>query len=843
MKKILAIDGNSILNRAFYGIKLLSNRNGVYTNAVYGMVNIVTKQIEQLSPDCAVVAFDVRKPTFRHKLYDQYKAGRHETPPELLMQFPIAKQCMEALGLATVEMEGYEADDILGTVAAMAEREEDCHAYLLTGDRDSLQLISEHTTVLLATNQDTLNFDRAAFREKYGVDASQYVDVKALMGDSSDHIPGVAGIGEKTALKLISEFGSLDALYDALPAKSLTAATNQKLQNGKESAYLSQTLSRIVADVPVPASLEDIAYRGVDKARAYELFTELEFSAFVKRFALQEQPKSCSAAAEALEIVSVDAVALRKALAGIELVAISMSETGLQFSDGCHYFEYSAEPFDISDILMSDKHKVICYDCKSLYKKLSAAGVDFRGAYHDVMLGAYVLNPAESSFSFERLCAAYLGINAEHEDIRYLFALYEAISEKIDQNGQQDLLYRMEMPLASVLADMEICGCRVDMEGLKDYGQKLLALEEQYKERIYYHAGGEFNVNSPKQLGEVLFDRLMLPTAKKTKNGYSTSAEILEKLRPYHPIIEDILDYRQVAKLRGTYAEGLTQAADGNGKIHTCFKQTGTATGRLSSSEPNLQNIPIKTELGREFRRFFLASNEDYVLIDADYSQIELRILAAISEDSTMTEAFLTGVDIHTSTACKVFGVKAEEVTTELRKRAKAVNFGIVYGIGDFSLAADLGISRADARAYIDSYLATYPKVDEYLKNVISQAYDKGYVTTKFGRRRYIPELAEKNKMRRAFGERVAMNSPIQGTAADIIKLAMIRVADRLKRENLDARLILQVHDELLVEAHKSCADKVYALLKQEMENADEKLLSVPLCAEVGVGQNWYECH
>jgi DNA polymerase-1 len=843
MKKVLAIDGNSILNRAFYGIKLLSNRKGVYTNAVYGMVNIVTRQIEQLAPDYCAVAFDVRKPTFRHKMYDEYKAGRHETPPELLMQFPIAKQCMEALGLVTVELEGYEADDILGTVAALAGRDGDCHAYLLTGDRDSLQLISDHTTVLLATNQDTVNFDSAAFREKYGVDASQFVDVKALMGDSSDHIPGVPGIGEKTALKLISEFGSLDALYDALPAKSLTALTNQKLENGKESAYLSRTLSRIVTDVPVPASLEDIVYRGVDKERAYELFTDLEFSAFVKRFALEEASKPCDRVTENVTCVSVDAAALKGALADTELVAVLMTENGLRFSDGCRCFEYSAELSEISDILMSDKHKFVCYDCKSLYKALSAGGVDFRGAYHDVMLGAYVLNPAESSFSFERLCAAYLGVNAENEDIQYLLALYETIMEKIEQNGQQDLLYRIEMPLAAVLADMEICGCRVDMDGLADYGQKLLTLEEQYKERIYYHAGGEFNVNSPKQLGEVLFDRLMLPTAKKTKNGYSTNAEILEKLRPYHPIIDDILDYRQVAKLRGTYAEGLTQAADENGKIHTCFKQTGTATGRLSSSEPNLQNIPIKTELGREFRRFFTASNDEYVLIDADYSQIELRLLAAISEDDAMTEAFLTGVDIHTSTACRVFGVSADEVTTELRKRAKAVNFGIVYGIGDFSLATDLGISRADARAYIDSYLATYPGVDAYLKNIVSEAYDKGYVTTKFGRRRYIPELAEKNKMRRAFGERVAMNSPIQGTAADVIKLAMIRVSDRLKREDLDARLILQVHDELLVEAHKSCADKVYEILKQEMENADEKMFSVPLCAEVGVGQNWYECH
>ncbi|MBQ7380881.1 MAG: DNA polymerase I, partial [Clostridia bacterium] len=426
-------------------------------------------------------------------------------------------------------------------------------------------------------------------------------------------------------------------------------------------------------------------------------------------------------------------------------------------------------------------------------------------------------------------------------DIRFLLPLYEAISAKIAENKQEDLLYQIEMPLAAVLADMELYGCRVDTHGLEVYGEKLAALEEEYKSRIYFHAGGEFNVNSPKQLGEVLFERLMLPAAKKTKNGYSTNAEILEKLRPYHPIIDDILDYRQVAKLRSTYAEGLIKAADGEGRIHTNFKQTGTATGRLSSSDPNLQNIPIKTDLGREFRRFFLPRNEDYVLIDADYSQIELRLLADISGDGHMLEAFLEGVDIHTSTASRVFGVAPTEVTAELRKRAKAVNFGIVYGIGAFSLAEDLGISRADAKAYIDSYLATYPAVDLYLKNIIKEAYERGYVTTAFGRRRYIPELAEKNKMRQSFGERVAMNSPIQGTAADIIKIAMIRVASRLRAEGLDARLILQVHDELLIEAKRDEADRARVLLKEEMEHAVQ--MSVPLDAEVGVGENWYECH
>ena len=839
MKKILAIDGNSILNRAFYGIRLLSNQKGVYTNAVYGMINIVMKQVEQLAPDYCAVAFDVKQPTFRHKLYDSYKAGRHATPPELLMQLPIAKDCMRALGLTTLELAGYEADDILGRLSALAEGE-DCHAYLLTGDKDSLQLISDHTTVLLATNNDTIPFDRAVFLEKYGVSAEQFVDVKALMGDSSDHIPGVAGIGEKTALKLIAEFGNLDTLYAALPAPTLTKSINEKLICGKESAYLSQTLSRILRDTPVVDELSEIAYRGIDKERAYELFVELEFSAFMKRFGLEEVPAVVASAPKAVARRLVNAEELMAALAETERIGVAQ-EDGFVFADADQCLVYTGILQDISDFLYQKKHKFICFDSKTLYKSMSEKGVDFRGAYHDVMLGAYVLDPSEGSFDFARLCTAYLGKMPSGMDASLLLPLCEAIEAKIRDNGQEKLLYEIEMPLAAVLADMELCGCRVDIEGLEDYGKRLLALEDEYKERIYYHAGGEFNVNSPKQLGEVLFERLMLPAVKKTKTGYSTDAEVLEKLRAYHPIVEDILDYRQVAKLRGTYAEGLCKAVDAEGKIHTNFKQTGTATGRLSSSDPNLQNIPIKTELGREFRKFFLPADRDYVLVDADYSQIELRLLAAISNDETMQEAFREGTDIHTTTASKVFGVPAEQVTVELRKRAKAVNFGIVYGIGDFSLATDLGISRANAREYIDGYLATYPMVDHYLKSIVAQAYETGYVSTLFGRRRYIPELAEKNKMRRSFGERVAMNSPIQGTAADIIKIAMIRVAQRLRESGLDARLILQVHDELLIEVRRDQADEAKRLLREEMENAAR--LAVPLVAEVGVGENWYECH
>ncbi len=838
MKKLLVIDGNSIVNRAFYGIRLLSNKNGVYTNAIFGMVNIIMRQVEALSPDYCAVAFDLKASTFRHKEYADYKAGRHATPPELLMQFPYAKTCAKAMGMAVLEKEGYEADDILGTLAKMAENE-GMEAYVLTGDRDSLQLISENTRILLATNTETILFDETAFLEKYGVKSSQFVDVKALMGDSSDNIPGVAGVGEKTALKLISEFGTLDALYSAIPSSILTKGVNEKLEKGRESAKLSRFLAEICRDVPLDITLSDIAYKGMDKKLAYELFSELEFSVFLKRFAL-DAPEEEAMFAESKVIAKVNAKTLLAQLSEVKTVGIILGESVL-FASGSGLYQYTGRMQELASLFAAKDKQIVCYDCKELYKHLDTEGIAWRGAYHDVMLGAYVLSPSEASFDFDKLCTRYLGLMPDGKDISLLLPLYREIEKKIEENGQRSLLYDIEMPLAAVLADMEIEGCKVDVEGLASYGERLAALENEYRERIFVHAGRKFNVNSPKQLGEVLFDELKLPGMKKTKNGYSTNAEILEKLRPYHPIIEDILDYRQVAKLRSTYAEGLAKNADENGIVHTHFKQTGTATGRLSSTEPNLQNIPIKTELGREFRRFFVPRDTKNVLIDADYSQIELRILADVAGDKTMIEAFKNGEDIHTSTASKVFGVAPEAVTPELRKRAKAVNFGIVYGIGDFSLAEDLHISRAHAREYIDSYLANYPAIDNYLKNIKRSAYECGYVTTAFGRRRYIPELKESNKIRRAFGERVAMNSPIQGSAADIIKIAMIRVAKRLSEEKLDARLILQVHDELLIEAAADVADEVLALLQSEMENAVK--VSVPLDVEVGVGLTWFDCH
>ena len=824
MKKLLAIDGNSILNRAFYGVKPLSTKDGIPTNAIFGFVNILNRNLELVKPDYCAVAFDLKAPTFRHKMYDAYKAGRHATPEDLLAQFPYAKEAVKALGLTVLEIEGYEADDILGTLAA--ESDEDTEAYILTGDRDALQLINDKTKVLLATNAEPLTFDRAAFVEKYGVQPEQFVDVKALMGDSSDNIPGVAGIGEKTATKLIAQFGSLDKLYESIPSDTLSAGVNAKLESGRDSAFLSRKLAKICTEVPHEDGFEKIIKRELDRSLALSLFTKLELSSFIKKFGLDNSivmSNNTLPKCEKIENIEENA-----------LVAVSYKDGKLSVCDGRAVYCVEEK---IDEFL--EKHYCVCHNCKEMYKTLEADRIHWRGCFADIMLGAYVLNPGESGYELSKLVLQYLGEtqNENISDVQYIYAIHPIIDEKIKAGNEDRLLTDIEIPTAAVLADMELVGFKIDRQGIEAYGEQLRSVENQLAERIYYAAGGEFNINSPKQLGEVLFERLGLPTGKKTKSGYSTNAETLEKLRPYSEIIDDILDYRQVAKLRGTYAEGLLKQADENGRIHTNFKQTGTATGRLSSTEPNLQNIPIKTELGREFRRYFIPENEGHVLIDADYSQIELRVLAHIADDENMIESFLSGRDIHTSTAATVFGVSHDEVTLEMRKRAKAINFGILYGMGEFRLSNDLHISMKQAKQYIESYLASYPKIAAYLEGVKAEAREKGYVTTIMGRRRYIPELAGKNKTLQGFGERVAMNSPIQGSAADIIKIAMINVSERLK--GLDARLVLQVHDELLIEASRECAEQAEKILKTEMENAVS--LKVPLEVDIKIGSNWLE--
>ena len=835
MKKILAVDGNSILNRAFYGVRPLSTKEGLPTNALFGMVNILERNLNAVKPDFCAIAFDLKHPTFRHEMYDAYKAGRKPMPEELATQLPLAKETAKALGFTPLELAGYEADDILGTLSKMAE-DADFEAYILTGDRDALQLISDRVHILLVTNNDTVLTGKEQFREKYGVESTQFVDVKALMGDSSDNIPGVPGIGEKTALKLIAEHGSLEGVYNDLPTAQLTPSVRRKLEEGKDSAFLSQKLATIYREVPLSGDLSAYAYEGVNKPDALALFTRFEFHSFIKRMGLDEITPAASAEQAPLpEVVACENIADLP-----EIVALGVYENGNFCSDGESVREITDE--SLKCLLASNK-KIVCHDAKSLYKTLAAKGISYRGAYFDTMLACYVLNAGEGAFDLSRLSLQYLGRTPAEppHDLLSVMALYRETSERITREGAEKLLFDIEMPLCAVLADMELVGFKLNREGLISYGEQLTTVAKELAERIYYHAGGEFNIQSPKQLGEVLFERLGLPHGKKTKTGYSTNAEVLEKLRPYHEIIEDILDYRQVTKLNSTYAEGLLKQIEADGRIRTVFKQTGTATGRLSSAEPNLQNIPIRTELGKELRRYFIPEKNDYLLIDADYSQIELRLLAALSGDEQMIGAFASGEDIHTATASTVFGVPREAVTPDLRKRAKAVNFGILYGMGAFSLSEDLHIPVARAKEYIASYFAAYPSIDAYLKGVIEQAYRDGFVTTLFGRRRYIPELKMQNKNMQHFGERVAMNSPIQGTAADIIKIAMIRVSEKLKESGLDARLVLQVHDELIVECHKDAAEQAKAILVAEMENAVS--LAVKLKVEAAVGENWYDTH
>ena len=833
MKKLLVIDANSILNRCFYGVAPLNAPDGLPTNALYGMMNVLLSQLEKVAPDYVAAAYDVHHPTFRHEMYSEYKAGRHETPPELLSQFPYSKEIFEAMGVSVIERAGFEADDILGTLTSLAEKAGEIESYVLTGDRDSLQLIGDRTFVLLATNKETVKFDRAAFNEKYGVEPEQFVDVKALMGDSSDNIPGVAGIGEKTALKLIGEFGTLDRIFETLPETKHTPSLKAKLEGGKDSAYLSRTLAKIEREAPIGVTLEDIEYTGRDEARLYSLFNRFGFAKLIAKMGLREAAAS-RASAEKREAEEIDVSSLIEIARG-EPVAFFSDSDGALAADGEHTYALSAE--DIPKLLSSGGVRLVLHDVKNVKKQYGTLGFDGSSCIFDVMLAAYIEKPQASSYTLDDLEAEYL--TGAGDRAQLIYSLYKILSEKLSAKGETRLLTEIEIPCALVLADMETAGFKVDTSGLEGYRAELEELEGQLAEQIYMLAGEEFNINSPKQLGEMLFEKLGLPCPKKTKTGYSTASDVLEKLKYSYPIVDLVLEYRHVSKLRSTYAVGLLSAADEGGRVHSTFQQCVTATGRLSSTDPNLQNIPIRTELGRKFRKYFIPKGPEYVLIDADYSQIELRVLAHVSADSEMCRAFCNSEDIHTSTASAVFGVPAEMVSSELRKRAKAVNFGIVYGIGAFSLAEDLGISNAEAKRYINAYLDRFDGVSEYLKNTVADAYKNGYVTTLSGRRREIAELSSQNKNLRNFGERVAMNSPIQGTAADIMKIAMINVARALKEAKLDARIILQVHDELVLEAHRDCAERARDILAFEMESA--MTLRVPIPVDVSVGDTWYE--
>ncbi len=847
MKILLAVDGNSILNRAFYGIRPLTTKDGIPTNAVYGFVNILKKAIDSVSPDGLAVAFDMRAPTFRHKGYDSYKATRKGMPEELAAQLPYAKKCAEAMGARVMELEGYEADDILGTLSAVAA-ENGAHAYILTGDRDSLQLIGENVTVMLATNADTVMFDTQKFTEKYGITPDRFVDVKALMGDSSDNIPGVPGIGEKTALKLISDFATLDGVYENIDDPSIKAGQRQKLVDGKESAYISRWLATIVKDAPIGVTACELekfeADREAGKGELLKLFEKLEFSALIKRFEL-EGAASEGGVASCVDVTvtnceSITAAARAAMSDGGEMLAFTVGEECTFATVPEKVYKAAGDNVAAAvEALYKEGARLCVYDSKTLYTKYGF-DTDTRFGF-DIMLAAYVVDPTDNKLTPDRLKLRFLEDSSEGFDASHLLMIKNALSDIITERSQESLLYEIEQPLAAVLASMEMTGFKVDTKGITEFSALLAAAAEGLREQIYFASGCEFNINSPMQLSEVLFDKMGLPHGKKNKNGsYSTNADILEKLARDHKVVQDILDYRQLTKLRSTYGEGLVKAADENGKIHTSFNQTVTATGRLSSTEPNLQNIPVRTELGRELRRFFIPSGEDRVLIDADYSQIELRLLAHISGDETMTDAFVNDIDIHTVTASQAFGVPLEAVTSEMRKRAKAVNFGIVYGISDFSLAQDIGVTKKQAGEYINAYLAKYPRVAAYLENIVKQASEDGFVTTMFGRRRDIPELTSSKAVIRQFGERVAMNSPIQGSAADIIKIAMVKADKALRESGLDARLILQVHDELIVEASEADAEAAREILVREMESCVS--LTVPLTVSCTVGKSWYDC-
>ena len=844
MKKILVIDGNSIINRAYYGMRPLTTKSGKTTHAVYGMINIISRQLNALKPDYAAVAFDLKAPTFRHQMYEGYKAGRHPTPEDLISQFPDAKECLSLMGLHVLELEGYEADDIQGTVAKMAHSQPDTEGYILSGDRDLLQLIDDKVTVLLATNNDTKVMNPVSFREEYGIEADLFVDMKALMGDSSDNIPGVAGVGKKTAQTLIENFSTLEGIYENIEDKRISKGVREKLIKDKDNAYLSRELAKICTDVPLNMSLSDLERRPVDKAGLYKKFTELELSSLIVKFGLTE---SSSEAEEKEEASLVETKKLYTEFTAEQIVKNVKNRFSFEILNGIIYISIENEhifyPGELSSIKeIFNGAEIICFDGKALWHSLTKCGCELSNTrFIDLLLYAYVLNPGGGHATPQSLCEGFLGKTpAGGEPAESFFSdIEKQMRAKVNEIGVDRILNDIELPLVNVLAEIEHTGFMIDMNGMKEYADALLSLANDLTGRIYMQAGREFNINSPKQLGEVLFEDLALPCKKKkTKSGYSTDAQTLEELRSYSPIIDDILEYRQVTKLHGTYAAALPLVADGNGRIHTDFKQALTATGRLSSAEPNLQNIPIRTRMGRQMRKYFIA-REGYSLVDADYSQIELRLLAHISGDYTMRESFISGEDIHRRTAAAVFGLPEEQVTEEMRKRAKAVNFGIVYGIGGFSLAKDIGTSVAEATQYIKNYKMNYPDIDRYLEDVVKDAERDGYTTTAFGRRRYIPEISSKNGNMRAFGRRVAMNAPIQGTAADIMKLAMLKVDAALKRDGIDAKIVMQVHDELVIEVKDDQIEKCKELVRREMESAAE--LSVPLTVDVTVGKNWLE--
>ena len=866
--KLMILDGNSIINRAFYGVRLLSTKDGVYTNAIYGFLNILERLRADEQPDALCVAFDLKAPTFRHLAYDGYKATRHPMPEELAMQMPLMKEVLGAMNIPIYECEGWEADDILGTAGDICAREgADC--VIVTGDRDSLQLVTDRVTVKLVTSKSgqtiTTNYTPDVFHAEYGFDPVRLVDLKSLMGDSSDNIPGVAGIGPKTATSLLLEYGTLDGIYEHLP--EIKESVRKKLEKDREQAYLSYDLATIRKNAPVDFIPERNLVREVDNDALYALFHRLEFTRLIARYGLhapQKAPKPQEKLEAACTCEAVTDAAQAREIAArlsdehyVNLIATDdLSKIAVQLDDSGFLFSGEAVlDNDFMSTLFGASVKKVTHDCKSLMRTLLERGIPADGFIFDTALAAYDLDATRGDYKlddvFSQYCGAQIGyaeeqtVGKEEAEqaallayVAAVAALYALLPGKLRECGMEKLYYEIELPLCAVLARMETRGVLVDQMALVAFGNMLEVGIQKDQADIFRYAGQEFNINSPKQLGEVLFERLGLPPVKKTKSGYSTNAEVLEKLKSRHPIVEAILDYRTLTKLKSTYADGLVKEIADDGRIHTTFQNMVTATGRLSSTEPNLQNIPVRTELGSEIRKMFVPK-DGWVFVDADYSQIELRVLAHIANDAHMQAAFTSGMDIHTATAAQVFHVAPEDVTPLMRRHAKAVNFGIVYGISEFSLAEDIGVTRKEAKAYIENYLQNYAGVREYMKNIVAQAKQDGFVTTMFGRRRNLPELKSSNFNIRSFGERVALNTPIQGTAADIIKLAMIHVDKALREQKLQARLVLQVHDELIVECPIEEREQVTALLTEQMEHVAK--LSVPLLAEAKSGASWYE--
>ena len=883
--KLMVLDGNSIINRAFYGVKPLTTRDGLYTNAIFGFLNMLQRFIDEEQPEALCVAFDRREPTFRHEADASYKATRKGMPEELAQQMPVMKQVLCAMSIPCYEMVGYEADDLLGTISRRCEKR-GWECVIVTGDRDSLQLITDRTRVKLVTTRmgqtSTADMTPALFREQYGFDPIHMIDLKALMGDSSDNIPGVPGIGEKTATALVQRYGSIDALYAAMPEVEAKPAALRKLAEGEESARRSYWLATIVTDAPLEFDPEDALCQPY-RPELYDLFVKLEFTKLIKKYGLTPSasvPEPAAVAhdedyAATVETPETDADAARllalwrKAphvavygLADLSVLAVDCdidersSLTAILRSDR---FGGDWEAL-LRDLFSGDIAKA-AHNVKDLTRALLERGLPAEGFVFDTALAGYLLDATAGSYDLQRLFVAYCGAElpapahlerdaftllgndaaAEAALCSYtsaVAALYEVLPPRLEELNMTALLHEMELPLCRVLAEMELAGFRIDGAALARFGEDLQQRIVTLEQSIYHMAGEEFNINSPKQLGAILFDKLQLPHGKKTKTGWSTNAEVLEKLRYEAPIVDKVLEYRQYAKLRSTYADGLLRAVSPDGRVRTSFQMTVTATGRLSSTEPNLQNIPTRTELGSEIRRLFIAGDGN-VLVDADYSQIELRLLAHMAGDEAMQQAFLSGADFHTVTAAKVFHVPESEVTHQMRSRAKAVNFGIVYGMSAFSLSQDIHVTVAEAKDYMERYFATYPGVKQYMTDIVEKAKEQGYVETLYHRRRALPELKSSNFIQRSFGERVALNMPIQGTAADIMKLAMLRVYDRLRRENLQARLIMQVHDELIVECPEAEREAVEKLLRQEMEQV--AALAVPLTAEAHSGKNWLD--